>query len=207
MAELIYTLWITNSNTVLITHSALSRVTCVMHTHAQTHTHTEKLMVADSVSLNVHYTQLMGSHLLCCDGAHVGDAADPSLLLFIGARQELKGQGSQSSTRNYCWLTASAQKRVITLTIHTDRDIGWGFHHLQFINSSISITSLMYSFLFESINIISHKVFTAHLIGHGCITVVLQTYLVNSKKDGRGREETEFRASVLPNHSPLDWTL
>lgn len=207
MAELIYTLWITNSNTVLITHLALSGVTCVMHTHAQMHTHREKLMVADSVSLNVHYTQLMGSHLLCCDGAHVGDAADPSLLLFIDARQELKGQGSQSSTRNYCWLTASAQKRVITLTIHTDRDIGWGFHHLQFINSSISITSLMYYFLFESINIISLKVFTAHLIGHGCITVVLQTYLVNSKKDGRGREETEFRASVLPNHSPLDWTL
>lgn len=63
------------------------------------HTHTHTPMVADSVSLNVHsfsLTQLMGSHLLCCDGAHVGDAADPSMLLFIDARGELKGQGSQS---------------------------------------------------------------------------------------------------------------
>ncbi len=39
MAQPIYTLWITHSNTLLITHSALSGVTSVMHTHAQTHTH------------------------------------------------------------------------------------------------------------------------------------------------------------------------
>lgn len=82
---------------VLITHSTLSGVTCVMHTHAQTHTHIDKPMVADSVSLNVHYTQLMGSHSLCCDGAHVGDAAEPSMLLFIDARQE---QGSWESKQH-----------------------------------------------------------------------------------------------------------
>lgn len=140
----------------------------------------------------------MGSHLLCCDGAHVGDAADPSLLLFIDSRQELKGQGSQSSTRNYCWLTASAEKRVITLSIHTERDLGWRPRHLQF-----SITFLMNYFLFESI--ICYFISLFDIISHmacGCSTPSIFRVKRMAK-----RGEREFRASVLPNHSPLDWTL
>lgn len=70
---------------ILITH-----VCCVC-------THT--LMVTDSVSLNVHSFSLTHSSWdLICYAVMVlmGDAADPSMLLFIDARGELKGQGSQS---------------------------------------------------------------------------------------------------------------
>lgn len=56
-------------------------------------------MVTDSVSLNVHSFSLTHSSWdLICYAVMVlmGDAADPSMLLFIDARGELKGQGSQS---------------------------------------------------------------------------------------------------------------